>query len=208
MNIDKLIQSNHNQLLSYHEYDELFSNYATNGKTTGPNSTESLIGFTKLNFHRSKRIYKTIVISSDLAELIQAINTPQHWILLTETWCGDAANSVPVIGRIAALNPLIQLRILFRDENLELMDQFLTNNGRSIPKLIVTDEAFNVLFHWGPRPATAQVLYNDWKNSDPKPEYHDFHIALQQWYQQDAGQSIQQELMALILPVAFPLVKN
>lgn len=208
MNITNLLTPINQQALSYSAYEELFSHQATNGKTSGSNSSESLIGYTKLNFHRSKRIFKTTALSNELTETVQSIDTPQHWTLITETWCGDAANSVPVIGRIAALNPLIQLKLVFRDENLALMDQFLTNNGRSIPKLIVTDESFNVLFHWGPRPAAAQILYDQWKNSNPKPEYHDFQITLQQWYQQDAGQAIQQELLESLKQIVVPLEKN
>jgi thiol-disulfide isomerase/thioredoxin len=198
MKIEELINHARRQAMTFETYNELFSNFAASGKTSGPDQSPAMIDYTKLNFHRSKRVFKTAQINPILAETINENDKPVFWTLLTETWCGDAANSVPVIGKLAQLNPLIDLKIVFRDENLDLMDQFLTNNGRSIPKLIATDENGQVLFDWGPRPQPAQEIYDQWKKSDPKPSYQEFHITLQTWYQADGGASTQAELLQLL----------
>ena len=64
---------------------------------------------------------------------------------------------------MAEVNSNINLQLVLRDENLELMDLFLTNGGRSIPKLIALDKDLNILFTWGPRPQTATNMVLDYK---------------------------------------------
>lgn len=126
--------------------------------------------------------------------LIKCNHYLSTWLLITETWCGDAANSVPVIAKLAELNPAIDLRIVLRDENLELMDQFLTKGGRSIPKLIGLDSGLNVLFDWGPRPEELQKIYWDWRESENKIPYSEFHLVIQKWYNENKARGIQKEL--------------
>ena len=184
--------------ISIEEYEVLLNRYAKEGRTSGLTQSESLINYTKLNAQRSKRVTKTLKLDEGLKQLILQINTPQTWLLITETWCGDAANSIPVILTLARLNPLIDIKVVFRDENPELMDQFLTNGGRSIPKLIALDQNLNVLFDWGPRPSEAQELFYNWRNAENKTPYEQFHIDIQKWYNSDLGYSIQSELKKLI----------
>lgn len=184
--------------ISPNEYTELIKTYAEEGKTTGPSQNEDLIYYTKLNAQRSKRIEKTVSISDDLISKIQSIDQPTNWILITESWCGDAANSVPIISKLAALSEKINLKIVLRDTNLELMDEFLTNGGRSIPKLIIADSNLNVKSTWGPRPSAAQTLYSDWKNDINKVPYKEFQVTMQKWYNSDKGQSIQKEILELL----------
>lgn len=180
------------------EYTDLIQAYAASEKTTGPKQNEDLIYYTKLNAQRSKRIDKTVTISDAIASKIKSINAPQNWIMITESWCGDAANSVPIISKIAALNSNINLMIVLRDTNLELMDLFLTNGGRSIPKVIMTDSELNVKATWGPRPAEAQSLYDGWRNDADKVPYKEFQVTMQKWYNTDKGQSVQKEILDLI----------
>ncbi len=127
---------------------------------------------TKLNHHRSKRIDKTYKISGDLRELISEIHNPQLWMVITEDWCGDSAQNLPHIAKIAELNDMIALRIIERDKHPEIMDQYLTNGTRSIPILIAFDEEGNELFKWGPRPVKIQKMVNKWKEEGlPKSEW-------------------------------------
>src|SRR6202000_1072870 len=129
------------------------------GRTTGPNQSDDFIHYTQLSQQRMHRLEKTIQVTPEAEVLIRAIAVPQTWLVLTEAWCGDASQSLSVMHALAQLNPLIDLRVLLRDENLELMDQYLTNGvSRSIPKLIGLDSAsLEVLFTWGPRPAPLQA---------------------------------------------------
>ncbi|MEM0941999.1 MAG: thioredoxin family protein [Bacteroidota bacterium] len=192
MNDNPIIEHALNNSFSAKEYHTLLNNYAREGKTTGVQK-EDLIHYTKLNAQRSKRINKTTTLRPELAKKIKVLSN-QTWLLITETWCGDAANSIPIIARLAKLNEAINLRIVLRDENLELMDQFLTKGGRSIPKLIAYDENLNILFHWGPRPKELQKLYWEWRESENKIPYSEFQLIIQKWYNNNKCKAIQEEL--------------
>jgi hypothetical protein len=119
------------------------------------------------------------------------------WLVITEGWCGDAAQNIPAIEKIAAESEKIETRYVLRDENLELIDRFLTNGARAIPKLIALDaETFEVLGFWGARPAAAQKLFDDLKAQGvAKPLIME---NLQRWYNADAQTSIQKEFVELL----------
>jgi hypothetical protein len=156
-----------------------------------------MVHYTQLNQQRMHRIDKSIVLLPEAATLIRSITLPQTWLVLTEAWCGDAAQSLPVMHALAALNPLITLRLLMRDENPLLMDRYLTNGvSRSIPKLIALDDiTLEELFTWGPRPAVLQKEFMQMKAAGM--EYHAIKEELQRWYNKDKTVSIQQELASL-----------
>jgi hypothetical protein len=187
--------------ISYSNYKALIDEYVIVGKTTGAKTTQELIDYTKLNAKRSSRIEKTLTLQNETIAVLQSIKASQTWLLITESWCGDAANSVPAIAKMAEASPLVELQIVLRDEHPDLIDQFLTNGGRSIPKLIALDSASKVLFTWGPRPQIAQDLFMAWKNSDPQPSFHEFHIEIQQWYNSDKSIAIQNEIADLLKAV-------
>lgn len=154
--------------------------------------------FLKLNYQRLGRVYKTFKVNDAFAEILKSIEAPQHWVLITEAWCGDSAQSLPVLTKISeASMGKIHLDIVLRDENLDLMDKYLTNGTRSIPKLIAFDDAGNELFTWGPRPAAAQKLYELWKTSKAV-DWDGFEMQLHKWYSTDKGMSIQSELLEKI----------
>lgn len=178
--------------VSAEQYLVMHANYAEEGKTSGEHN-EDMVYYTKLNAQRSKRITKTAVLVPELVEKVRGL-PKQTWLLITETWCGDAANSVPLLAKLADVNANVDLRVVFRDENLDLMDQFLTKGGRSIPKLIALDEELNVLFDWGPRPREAQDLYWSWREKEDREPYKEFQVVMQKWYNENKLQAIQQEL--------------
>lgn len=147
-----------------------------------------------INFQRLRRGLKQAYLSEKLLTHIQHLNRPLHWLVLTEPWCGDAAQSLGFLNAVEkASEGKIKLGLLYRDENLELMDQFLTNGGRSIPKLIQFDKDFNVTGSWGPRPKAAQELVLEMKSADEP--YAD---ALHRWYAKDKNQSIDREIIDLL----------
>ena len=128
---------------------------------------------------------------------ISLIKEEQTWLVITEGWCGDAAQNLPVINKLAEINTNIKLKLVLRDENLELMDLFLTNGGRSIPKLIALNKQNEVLFTWGPRPKVATKMVADYKEKhgslDPQ-----FKQDLQVWYNKDKGKSVQSDFIELL----------
>lgn len=185
--------------MSFDAYFELSQNHATEGKTSGETQSDSLIEYTRLNAHRMKRITKTTKISEELEVQMSGLTSRQTWIVFSETWCGDAAQNLPIISKIAELSELVELKVIFRDEHPALMDRFLTNGGRSIPKLVAVSEHDEVLFTWGPRPSTAQEMVMDWKSSpEPRKPYAEFVVELQKWYTQDKSASLQKEFFELV----------
>ena len=147
-----------------------------------------------MNAVRMRRLNKTTKVSEEVKELITSIDRPQTWLVITEAWCGDAAQVLPVVNKLADLNTQINVKHVLRDEHEELMDLFLTGGARSIPMVVMIDEEKNeVVGKWGPRPAEIQKAVMDRKN-DPAPlPYSEFAKDVQKWYAKDKTISIQQE---------------
>ncbi|MGC6285745.1 MAG: thioredoxin family protein [Polaribacter sp.] len=192
-----LIQQSLAKSYSYQEYRKLVSDLLAEGKSTGPNQTEDLTHYSTLNVKRMDRLDKKIEISEETKLHLQKLDKKQLWLVLTEGWCGDAAQNLPVIEKMAAESSNIELRLILRDENPEVMDLFLTNGARAIPKLISFDEEFNVLFTWGARPSIATQMVVDYKADHGKLD-PDFKKNLQIWYNKDKGQNVQSDFVALI----------
>lgn len=182
---------------TYSDYMLLMEQVVRENRTTGPKQSDEMNYYTKLNLTRMQRLNKTVVLKDGLKAAVATLAGPQNWYVLTEAWCGDAAQSLPVISAAANLNPAINLQLLLRDENPDLMDAYLTNGGRSIPKLIAVDSGFNELFNWGPRPAGAQALLHEYK-ANPVKSYKEFSEDIQRWYIADKSLSIQRELQVLL----------
>ena len=182
---------------SYNSYRALIDNLLLEGKVTGPEQSEDLTHYTTLNVHRMNRVDKTSSISEELMAVLAQIKTPQTWLVISEGWCGDAAQIVPFFHVIEKQFSSINVKIVLRDENLELMDQFLTNGGRAIPKLLILDQASNqLLAHWGPRPAEAQALINGLKSANANMD--DIKEKLHLWYAKNRGNAVQAELVELL----------
>ncbi|MFM9028246.1 MAG: thioredoxin family protein [Bacteroidota bacterium] len=150
-----------------------------------------------LNWQRSTRVEKTFLLDPVLMKRLEALDHKLVWLVITESWCGDSAQSLPVIARIAeASHGMIDLRIILRDTNIELMDAFLTDGKRGIPKLIQLDSKGNILKTWGPRPLAAQELIDRLKRDPVLCETHK--EELHKWYAHDRCESIQKELSDLL----------
>lgn len=183
--------------MSYAEYIKLIDDLLLEGKTTGENQSEAMFNYGKLNRQRMHRLEKTVVLNDSLKEKAQNISRKMIWLIITEGWCGDAAQNIPAIEKIAALNPNIETRYVLRDENLELMDAYLTNNARSIPKLIALDgENFEEIGSWGPRAQAAMDYFYEMRDGGmEKPQMME---NIQRWYLKDKEQSLQNEFEALL----------
>lgn len=192
----EIIENSLEKTISYLDYRALVGNLLAEGKSTGPEQSEALTNYSMLNDRRMKRLDKTIKISKETIQEYRNIKEPQTWLVITEGWCGDAAQNLPVLDKIAAVSDKIDLKIVLRDENLALMDLFLTNGGRSIPKLIALDKDNNVLNTWGPRPTVASKKVTDYKENHGSLDAQ-FKQDLQVWYNKDKGQSVQEDFVNL-----------
>lgn len=200
----RIIENSLKTSMSYQEYISLVDNLVLKNSTTGSEKTEDLVNYTNLNQRRMSRWHKKLVLSESEVNTVKAFNKQIIWLVITESWCGDAAHVMPVINKVSELNDNIHLRVVLRDENPELMDLFLTNESRSIPKLIMLDEeTLNVINTFGPRPSAATKMVENYKETYGKltPEFKE---NLQLWYNKDKGRTAVKDLINL-LPVSVSL---
>ena len=184
--------------ISYTDYRKIVSELLQENKSTGNEQTDDLLHYSKLNETRMNRLDKTIQIENSVAESLNSLHQHYYWLVLAEGWCGDAAQLLPIFNKIANATNTIELKLLFRDENEALMNLFLTNGSKSVPKLIVLEkETLHVKGSWGPRPEGAVNLIRSYKeqygvvDETTKSE-------LQLWYLHDKGLSTQNELTTLM----------
>jgi len=158
---------------------------------------KKLLDYTKINAQRTSRILRTFKPNPDVVKVIQKIDKPQTWIAITEDWCGDSAQNLPYFYKYSELNSNIDFRIILRDSNLELVDQYFTEgNPRSIPKVIGFDHNGNEIFIWGARPKVAQELVTKLKNEGFSKE--EFNHKLHLWYGKNRGKELEKELITLL----------
>jgi hypothetical protein len=184
--------------MTYEMYRNVVAQHAANETSTGDEQSESLSEYTQLNNARMRRLDKTLRIPDAVKERFKNFNGNLIWLVLTESWCGDAAQSLPAMQKVSDLTQGIDFKIVLRDANSKLMNAFLTNGSRSIPKLIVFDnEKQQVITQWGPRPSKATVLVDNFKAAHGMltPE---FKKDLQVWYTKDKGETIFEDLAQLI----------
>jgi hypothetical protein len=196
--VKEIIKTSLKNSFSYDDYKELVKRLVQEESTTGEQKTEVLANYTKLNHRRMKRWDKTLKIGDKQVNEIGQYDKKVTWLVLTESWCGDAAHIMPVINRVTSLNNLIDFKVVLRDENLELMNSFLTNGNQSIPKMIAIDnETGEVVSTYGPRPSDATELVNEYKQKHGKltPEFKE---DLQRWYNKDKGQNALDDLIKLL----------
>ncbi|MEQ5790243.1 thioredoxin family protein [Muricauda sp. NFXS6] len=193
-----IVRENIAKGMDYAKYRDLVSQLAKTGKTTGTEQSEAMINYTKLGDKRMARWDKTFKVPVDIEQKIRSLDTKLVFLALTESWCGDAAASLPIINKIAETSPNISLKVVLRDENLDLMDAFLTNGARSIPKVIVLDKANNeIVGEWGPRPSIATQMVEDCKREHGKLT-DEFKQELQMWYNKNKGQNILEDVLELL----------
>ncbi|GAB2945435.1 thioredoxin family protein [Hymenobacter coalescens] len=187
---------------TYAAYRQLIDELLAQGLTTGTNQSEALLHYAKLNEQRMSRLDKTTQLLPGVEAELGRLQGRYVWLVLTEGWCGDAAQIVPVLEAVTrASQGKLTSRYLLRDENLDLMDRYLTGGGRSIPKLIVLRaDTLTEVTTWGPRPAPAQELFQALK--DQQVPYQDFVTQLHGWYAKDKTRSTQQELLDLLRRLA------
>ncbi len=183
--------------MTFGAYIELIDGLLAEGKTTGPEQTEALFNYGKLNRQRMKRLEKTAELNASLVDTARDVGRKMIWLIITEGWCGDAAQSIPVVEKIASESENIETRYILRDENLQLMDRYLTNGGRSIPKLIALDaETLEELGNWGPRPQVAMDYFAEMRERGMEKD--DMMENMQRWYLKDREQTIQNEFEKLL----------
>ena len=185
--------------LTSEEFEACMAHWVKKGGHSGPERSEKLSEYTALNAVRMRRIGKTYAMSEPMEALLTSGRcNGQHWVVITESWCGDAAQSAPIIGAWAK-KAGVPLEWVLRDGANGIIDDFLTRGGRSVPIWIVADKGGRVLHHWGPRPQAAMQMVQEFRSMpEPKLPYSEFAATVQLWYAKDKGRSFEKEAMALL----------
>jgi len=157
-----------------------------------------LFEYSELNIKRMERLNKTFHLTEDQAKKLNSLDNNFSILIISEGWCGDASQILPIINAIA--NELrVEMRIVFRDENEELMEQYLTNSSKSIPIIIIVDTNANKeIAHWGPRPMAGKELLRKHKESKEQYDADVFHIELQKYYNTNKGEDIFNEFIGIL----------
>ncbi|GAB6282363.1 MAG: thioredoxin family protein [Ignavibacterium sp.] len=192
-----IIKERFDKSLTYEQFIKKIENYLENTNPDDLNESDKhLYEYTKLNLQRMNRIQKTYSISEEMKNALSKIKNKQYWIVLTEEWCGDSAQNTPIITRIAEANPIIELKILERDDNPDIIDHYLTDGKRKIPKVILFDENGNELFQWTERPKKASEFMSSLlNNGTPKEKAVE---ELQVWYNQNKGTELEKEFIEFL----------
>lgn len=191
---------------SYTNFRKIVADLLKEGKSSGNEQSEDLTHYSTLNETRMNRLDKTIKIDPTISVQLKELQKEYIWLVLAEGWCGDAAQLLPIMNKMALETDKIDLKVVFRDENDDLMQHFLTNGARAIPKLIIIDqETAEVVGEWGPRPKEAAELIVNYKKEHGVVD-ETAKAELQLWYLHDKGLTTQKEIMSLLIEnVANPI---
>ncbi|NEW80230.1 MAG: thioredoxin family protein [Gelidibacter sp.] len=194
---NSFIKNSLNNTISYSAYRNLIKKLIAEGKSTGIEQSDERLNFSMLNDKRMDRLDKTLKISDETQNSLNNLNKGFTFLVIAEGWCGDAAQILPIINKVSEASDKIEFKIVLRDENEDLMNQFLTNGSKSIPKVLILDQENNVLDSWGPRPGVASKMVLDYKALNGSLD-EDFKKNLQIWYNKDKGNNTQEELIGLL----------
>ena len=194
----EILKNTLNNSYSYQDYRKTVTDLLQEGKSSGAIQSEALVNYSRLNETRMHRLDKTIVIDEAIITKLKAIQFKYIWLVISEGWCGDAAQILPIFNKMSEFSDHIDLKIVFRDDNEDLMNLFLTYGTKSIPKLIILDKnALDVIADWGPRPKRAIDLVQNYKDKFGVID-DTIKAELQMWYLHDKGLSTQKEIMELL----------
>ncbi|MFI5150896.1 MAG: thioredoxin family protein [Bacteroidia bacterium] len=194
-----LTQIKLNGVMSFEEYFTYVQDLAGKNQTSGETQSEERIAATKLNAQRMRRLRKQTVLQPGLVRSLSAVKHRWEWVLIVESWCGDGAQNLPVLAKMTELVPdKINLKVVLRDANIELIDAHLTNNARAVPKLICFNrDTKSKTGTWGPRPAVIQERVRVLK-LNTNLSHDEFVHTLHTWYADDKTASLQNEFEELI----------
>lgn len=184
--------------MSYASYRQLLDSLLTIGKTTGFDQSESKLNYARLNEQRMRKWEKIGKLKPELQSKLLSIDRPMVWLIITEGWCGDAAQTLPFVQRMAEINPLITIKVILRDEHPDIMNQFLTQGSRSIPKIIALNpDDLSILGDWGPRPGIIQNEFLENKATQARSG-KEFTEYMHLWYAKNKGTALQSDFLVIL----------
>jgi hypothetical protein len=158
-------------------------------------SFDELLGSVKRNVELWTAMWRHARVDEEYVRRVTALPGGWHLLVLSEDWCGDAVNTVPVLAKLVESTPNTDLRVLGREANPDLMDSHLTGSSRSIPVVIVLDEAFEERGWWGPRPTVLQHWVSGQGQLLEKTERY---REARTWYARDRGRTTLEEVVSMM----------
>jgi thiol-disulfide isomerase/thioredoxin len=197
MELQHILNEASNKAISYKQYRDLVQAHANKRTNSGRAFSELLATYTVFNDQLMERLDNTLKISPENQRFLSNFKKEVYFLIITESWCGDAAQTMPMMNQVARASG-VDFKVVLRDQNLELIDSFLTNGGRSIAKLILVDANTNLpMATWGPRPTKATQLVADEKAAKGLLST-EFKQELQNWYNKDKGKDTENDLVEML----------
>ncbi|MFA6654631.1 MAG: thioredoxin family protein [Bacillota bacterium] len=114
----------------------------------------------EMNAPTMKANYQEIEISPEDHEYFSRLSSKLERgaikiVALSEPWCGDCVENLPIVAKLASLYPCFELLVFSRDDNLDIMDLYLTDGKRVIPVLVFFDETGKEIGRFIERPEGA-----------------------------------------------------
>ena len=185
-----------NKAISFDEYFKKTEEIVNKKEEELTDDEKKMLKYYQLGVQRMSRMIKIYKPNEEQLQKLSEKNFKGKFLIISEGWCGDAGQTVPAVSLF--FQGKNEVRIIYRDENLDLIDQFLTNGTRSIPIVIILDENDNVITHWGPRPAHGAELLKKHK-TDPKNDTKEqFYNDIQVYYSKNRGIDVINEILELI----------
>lgn len=177
-------------------FDE-YMRIAEERTTDNPNKNDEFQQYYELGHHRMVRTLKTLKTDPALLEELKTRNFHGKILIISEPWCGDASTTVPAVATFFQ-NAGVDVKVFLRDSDQSLINQYLTNGTQSIPIVLILDENFNVVNHWGPRPKYGMELLKKFKENPETYPREEFYNDLQVYYAKNRGKDAIHEILNLI----------
>jgi thiol-disulfide isomerase/thioredoxin len=98
----------------------------------------------RLNRDAFSRLFAEAAVRPEDRAVMGALGRKIRILVITEDWCPDSLRTIPVLAKLVDRLPDVEMRVFRRDENPDLMDQYLKHGQfRAIPVFAVFDEEMN-----------------------------------------------------------------
>lgn len=160
---------------------------------------ENYVNLLGENLSLHKLHYKNFELAEIEIKKLEKLPCP-NILVISEPWCGDSFALLPIVKKISEANYKWKLKMILRDENVELINKFLTNGGKAIPIFLFSDENYELIFKWGPRPRAAQNVFEQYRSQIELGEIEKSKVFLKirQFYSKDKGKEASKEILNLI----------
>ena len=184
------------QAVSFDEYFKSAEELISKEASELSKEEQDMMEYYKLGVQRMSRMLKVYKPEEEQLQQLAGKNFKGKVLIISEAWCGDAGQTVPAVSLFFKGNN--EVRIAYRDKNPDLIDQFLTNGTKSIPIVVLLDENFNVINHWGPRPTYGTELLKKFKADPENYPKEQFYNDLQVYYSKNRGKDTIEEILSLL----------